>query len=96
MSYLVDTSILARLANTADVQHSVAARAVTALHRRNEMLHITSQVLVEFRNIATRPRIQNGLGLSPADAEVKAAGFETMFPLLAERLSQKPRRGDST
>ncbi len=54
------------------------------LHRRGEVLHVTAQNLVEFRNMATRPRAVNGLGLSAVDAEVKAAIFETKFPLLKE------------
>ncbi|SRR5579885_2188840 len=84
MAYLIDTNILARLANTADAQHAVAARAVVELHRRGEVLHITPQVLIEFRSLATRPKAQNGLGLSAADAEAQAAGFEASFPLLAD------------
>jgi predicted nucleic acid-binding protein len=84
MPYLIDTSILGRLANASDVQHSVAARAVMALHRRGEVLHITPQVMVEFRNVATRPVAVNGMGLSAADAEALAATFEARFRLLAE------------
>lgn len=84
MAHLIDTSILARLANTADAFHAVAARAVVELHRRGEVLHITPQNLVEFRNAATRPAALNGLGLSAGDAEAKAAVFEAAFPLLAE------------
>jgi predicted nucleic acid-binding protein len=84
VSYLIDTSILARLANTADAFHPAAARAVLELHRRGEMLHVAPQTLIEFRSVATRPVALNGLGLSPADAEAKTAGFEAAFPLLAE------------
>ena len=84
MAYLIDTSILARLANTADALYPTADRAVTELHRAGEVLHITPQNLVEFRNLATRPRVVNGLGLSAVDAEAKAAVFEGKFPLLAE------------
>ena len=84
MAYLVDTSVLARLANTADPFHAVAAWAVLELHRTGEVLHLTAQNLVEFRNLATRPKAVNGLGLSAADAEAKAAVFEGTFPLLAE------------
>ncbi len=84
MSYLVDTTILARLANATDTQHAVAARAVLELHRCGEVLHVTSQVLIEFRNVATRPVAVNGLGLSIVDAEAQAATFEARFPLLAE------------
>jgi predicted nucleic acid-binding protein len=84
MAYLIDTSVLARLANTADPLHAVAAHAVMELHRRGEILHITPQNLVEFRNMATRPSAVNGLGLSVVEAERKAAIFEAVFPLLAE------------
>jgi predicted nucleic acid-binding protein len=84
MAHLVDTSVLARLANTADPLHAVAASAVLELHRRGEILHITAQNLVEFRSMATRPKAVNGLGLSAADAEAKAAVFEATFPLLPE------------
>lgn len=84
MSYLIDTSILARLANAKDAQHAIAARAVLELHRRSEVLHVTSQVMIEFRNVATRPVTVNGLGLSVSDAETLAAIFEARFPLLVE------------
>ena len=84
MAHLVDTSVLARLANTADPFHAVAARAVFELHPTGAVLHLTAQNLVEFRNLATRPRAVNGLGLSAVDAEAKAAVFEGTFPLLAE------------
>lgn len=84
MAYLVDTSILGRLVNSADSFHSVAVRAVVQLHRRSEILHIAPQNLIEFRNVATRPVAVNGLGLSVAVAEAKAAAFERAFPLLPE------------
>lgn len=84
MAYLVDTSILARLANTADAFHAVATQAVVELHRRGEILHIAPQILIEFRNMATRPTAVNGLGLSVVDAEAKATVFEVVFLLLAE------------
>jgi hypothetical protein len=84
MAYLIDTSILGRLANASDAQHTVAARAVLELHRRGEVLHVTSQVMIEFRNVATRPVTVNGLGLSIVDTEALAATFEARFPLLAE------------
>src|SRR5437868_3329999 len=84
MAYLIDTSVLARLANTADAQYATADRAVLELHQRGEVLHVTAQNLIEFRNLATRPRAVNGLGLSTTEAEAKAAVFEGTFPLLAE------------
>lgn len=52
MAMLLDTSILVRLANSSDLQHSVAAQAVLELHRNGEVLHLTPQVLIEFRSVA--------------------------------------------
>jgi len=84
VAYLIDTTILARLANATDAQHAIAARAVLELHRRGEVLHVTPQVLIEFRNVATRPVAANGLGLSTVDAGAQAVVFEARFPLLPE------------
>jgi hypothetical protein len=84
MAFLIDTSVLGRLANRADIQFPVADGAVARLRAHGEILHITAQDLVEFRNAATRPRAQNGLGMSIPDAEAESAGFEKLFPLLAE------------
>jgi predicted nucleic acid-binding protein len=84
MAFLIDTSILVRLANVTDGHHAVAARSVLELHRRGELLHITPQVLIEFRNVATRPKSANGAGLPITDAEANAAAFESRFPLLAD------------
>ena len=84
MAHLLDTNVLVRLANAADARHAEATRAVVELHRRGEVLHLTPQVLIEFRNVATRPAALNGLGLPTSAAEAQAAGFEATFPLLAE------------
>lgn len=84
MAFLLNTTILVRLANASDAQHPVTARAVLELHRRGEVLHVTPQVLIEFRNVATRPRSANGAGLPAADAESHTATFERKFPLLAD------------
>ncbi len=86
MPYLIDTNILVRLANTADVRHAVASRALSELHRRGDILYVTPQVLIEFRNVATRPVAVNGLGLSVTQTEAKTAGFEAIFPLLGDTL----------
>ena len=84
MVYLVDTPILLRLANTSDVQYPIAHRAVLTLHNQGATLHIAPQNLIEFRNAATRPVTDNGLGFSPDVVEQKAAAFEALFPLLPE------------
>jgi predicted nucleic acid-binding protein len=90
VAYLLDTSILVRLANTADAFHLSSVQAVVTLHRRGEVLHITAQNLVEFRSVATRPLALNGLGLAPVDVEARTATFEATFPLLEEMPSIYP------
>jgi predicted nucleic acid-binding protein len=84
MAVLVDTSVLGRLANRADVSHPVAVAAVAELHRRGEVLYITPQNLIEFRNFATRPVSANGLALAAPTAESLSAAFEAAFPVLGE------------
>lgn len=90
MAYLIDTSVLARLANTADALHLVASGAVVELHRRGESLHLAPQNLIEFRNVATRPMSANGLGLTASEVEAKAAVFHSIFPLLEETVAVYP------
>jgi len=84
VAYLVDTSILVRLANFADGFHSTASQAVLELHRQGQVLHVTAQNLIEFRSVATRPATVNGLGLTSGVASTKSEAFGMLFPLLEE------------
>jgi predicted nucleic acid-binding protein len=68
MAYLLDTGILLRVADRQDAQHELVSRAVRLLISHQEELVITTQNVAEFCNVATRPVVNNGLGLSPADA----------------------------
>lgn len=72
------------MANKKDIYHDLTAQAIVELHRQGKILYITSQNLVEFRNIATRSSALNGLGFPVGDAEELAAEFEATFPLLEE------------
>jgi predicted nucleic acid-binding protein len=82
--YLVDTSILLRLANGNDAKYGVAINAVAALLSQGEMLHTTPQCMIEFHNGAIRPAANNGLGLPPHIAAQAAAQLEIDFPLLPD------------
>lgn len=84
MTYLVDTSILLRLANTSDEQEPIARHAVLLLHQQGELLHVTPQNMIEYRNAATRPVSNNGLGFPSEQVEQQIADFEALFPLLVE------------
>ena len=84
MSCLVDTPILLRLSNTSDAQHTITRQAVLKLRQQGQALHTSPQNLIEFRNAATRPLADNGLGFSLAVVEQKIDVFELLFPLLPE------------
>ena len=84
MPYLIDTSILVRVADEDDELRQEALSALLELHRRGEVVNITPQVLIEFRSVATRPRDVNGLGLKAQEAAFKASQFENEFTLLVE------------
>jgi predicted nucleic acid-binding protein len=87
---LVDTPVLVRLANSSDALHDVAFGAVAALHLQGVPLCIAAQNLIEFRNVATRPVAENGLGYSIAQTEEKAAELEALFTLLEENAAIYP------
>ena len=84
MTYLVETSVLVRFANNADMDFAVADHAAKKLHRQGEVLRTAPRNYIEFRNVATRPVIYNGLGLTPTVVETLTAGFETLFPVLPD------------
>ncbi len=66
MSILVDSNILCRLASSDDPQHEAARKAVEICLERREELLLTPIAQREFWVVATRPREQNGLGMSPS------------------------------
>jgi predicted nucleic acid-binding protein len=84
VAYLIDTSVLGRLANRLDAAHGLATAAIAELHRRGEVLHIAPQNLIEFRNFATRPASVNGMGLAASVVDGLTATFEASFTLLDE------------
>jgi predicted nucleic acid-binding protein len=88
MSYLFDTNIFPRLANTADSAHSRAADALRVICRRSEMLCFTPPVLAEFWSVCTcPPSARGGFGLLPSDAERRARVIEPSVRLLADRVA---------
>ena len=84
MSLLIDTNVLLRLADDQSPEHSVAELAVEYFLARSITLFISTQVLVEFWAVATRPDSVNGLGWSTATAAEKIRALRGQFPILAE------------
>ncbi|MCX6621969.1 MAG: type II toxin-antitoxin system VapC family toxin [Acidobacteria bacterium] len=84
MSFLIDTNVLLRLADNRSPEHTVAEAAIEHLLADKICLFISTQVLVEFWSVATRPESVNGLGWSTATAAEGIRALREQFPLLAE------------
>jgi predicted nucleic acid-binding protein len=84
MAVPLDTNIFVRLLNPQAPQAVLAERALNALRASGEELQITSQNLVEFWAVATRPIAENGLGLSVEQAFKEVSALKSLFVLLPE------------
>lgn len=88
MAYLIDTNILLRLAKRNDPDRALVLAALQKLKSQNEDLCFTTQVLVEFWNVCTRPlTARGGLGLTLETTDRKARLIEKQFRLLPESLA---------
>lgn len=84
MDYLVDTHVLLRFVDRNHPLHPVVRAAIQNTRRRGDRLRVTGQNFVEFWNVATRPAVRNGFGLSSADADRRLRILERLFPILPE------------
>jgi predicted nucleic acid-binding protein len=81
MLVLLDSGILLRLVNRADVLHKDVRAAVRALRARGDTLTVATQNIAEFWNVCTRPTsARGGLGLTIEETARKLR--------LVERLTQ--------
>lgn len=64
-----------------------ATQAVNALRLQGKQFWLTSQNLVEFWAVATRPTERNGLGFTPEQAETEIIRLQVLFPLLPDDLA---------
>jgi predicted nucleic acid-binding protein len=79
MNVLLDTNLLLRMAEPKHPMRDIALQAAAALLGDKESLCLVSQNLFEFWVVATRPAAQNGLGLSPAQAESELTTLKNQF-----------------
>jgi len=84
MNYLVDTNILIQLASRKAVRYTLVRAALKQLRREGNSLRISSQNLIEFWNVATRPVEKNGIGMNIAAATRALRMFERYFLLLPD------------
>ena len=64
--------------------YRVARRAIIALRRQNYRLFLTTQNLIEFWAVATRPVEANGFGWTSERTAKEVADLQERFPLLPD------------
>ena len=82
--YLLDTNIILRGSDQNSPNHSLVRDSVNEIIQRGENCLITSQVLIEFWVVATRPIEVNGLGWTPQKTHQEINHLLSLFPLLEE------------
>jgi predicted nucleic acid-binding protein len=82
--YLLDTNILLRGGDPGSPLQSLTDASVTQLLRMGDQLYVTSQNMIEFWVVATRPTEVNGLGWSVARTRTEIEQILNQFPLLEE------------
>jgi predicted nucleic acid-binding protein len=84
MAVLLDTNILLRLLQPHHPHSPLAERALNILRKRNEVLNLTAQNLVEVWAAITRPVDENGLGFTTEQAAAEIDTLMRLFVLLPE------------
>jgi predicted nucleic acid-binding protein len=82
--YLIDTNILLRLSRTDDPQHPLIKSALTELDVQGEEFYYSLQNMAEFWNVCTRPKGQNGYGLSITETAASVEYLETTMTFLPD------------
>ena len=82
--FLADTNLLLRLSDNGAALHPTAAQSVAALFARGDEVFITTQNLIEFWAVATRPRESNGFGWDARKTQQEIADIRARFPLLPD------------
>lgn len=82
MNWAVDTNVLLRTTDLGNPAQPVAEGAIESLRLNGDSLSVFPQNLIEFWAVATRPSVNNGLGLSIALAESQVNNLKAMFALL--------------
>ncbi len=82
--YLLDTNILLRSRDIASPDYNLVDRTIRYILSNNHRCFITSQVLVEFWVVATRPVAVNGLGWTPEETERAVQMLVNQFEWLEE------------
>jgi predicted nucleic acid-binding protein len=82
MPVLIDSNVLLRSLHPGHPHYAAVGNSVATLRLRDETLCIAPQTLIEFWAVATRPREDNGLGLSTARVATELMNLRRLFRLL--------------
>ena len=82
--YLYDTNILLRLSDRISANYALARDATYILIEQGHKCCLTSQIIIEFWVVATRPTEVNGLGWTPERTKNQINQFLTRFTVLEE------------
>lgn len=83
-SYLLDTNIILRFTDTHSFEYDLINDAISQILVQDGQYFITSQVVIEFWVVATRPVTANGLGWTPEETEQAVQMLINQFELLEE------------
>jgi len=81
---LVDTNVFLRSLDPASPHYVECRDALAHIRVTGLPVCISSQVLSEFWSVATRPKVNNGMGLEFADAAEQLEEINLVFPCLPE------------
>ena len=84
MKWLVDTNVLLRSAQPSHPMYGDVTRSVSNLATRRDELHVIAQNLIEFWAVATRPIIDNGLGVTVIQAEQELTRLKSLLTVLPD------------
>ena len=82
--YLFDTNILLRLSDRISANYALARDATYILIEQGHKCCLTSQIIIEFWVVATRPTEVNGLGWTAERTKNQINQFLTRFTVLEE------------
>lgn len=84
MDLLIETGILFQLMQISSKQHDSVRNAFRILKERDANLFITTQNIMEFMSVVTRPIEKNGLGLTLEEARKYMLELLSTFSLLQD------------
>lgn len=81
-AYLFDTNIWLRAVQREAPHHPLAVEALTTVLARGDEVYLTTQNLIEFWSVASRPVEANGLGWQVTFVRQEIDRLLTQFPML--------------